>query len=92
MESQLSEAVRKVLDHFDLDESDYERLDPNVDWESLARNIENPTRNAVCNILDKKGEIVISQGKPAKVLIEVTIENYEEELGKKSLRFVEWWD
>lgn len=84
--------VKKVLDHFGLDENDYERLSSCVDWESLAKSIENPTKVAVCNVLDGNGEIVMSNGKPTRVFEEVQVENAQEELKKKSLLFVEWWD
>ena len=88
----ITEAARKVLDHFGLDENDYQKLDPLVDWEALARYIENPTKIAVCHILDVDGKIVMRNSEPIRVHEEVAVENAEEELKKNSLVFVEWWD
>lgn len=96
----LSEAVRKVLDHYELEDADFERLDPIVDWESMAKSIENPTKTAVCHTLNAKGEVVMrrfepSLGKPeepAIVYVEVHVNNAEEELKQKPLVFIEWWD
>lgn len=87
---EITEHVRKVLDHYGLKESDFERLDPSVDWESLARNIKNPTKIAVCHTLDAKCEVVMrrfepSLGKPEEPAIsyvEVHVNNMEEELKK----------
>lgn len=81
---------KQILDHFGLDDKDAEELDPYVDWEALGRSIEEPTKMAVCNIIDKRGKIVICEGKPARVHVEVNIKNYQEKLNKQSLRFVEW--
>jgi len=87
----ISESARKVLDHYGLKEDDFEKLDKYVDWEALAKSIENPTRIAVCHVLDIDGKIIVSQGEPIRVHREVTVANAKEELKKKSLVFVEWW-
>lgn len=85
--------TQKVLDHFGLKETDIEALDPYVDWKALEKSIDNPTKSAVCNILDAKGNIVMSERKPAKVIFDVPVANtFKEELEKRSLKFVEWWD
>lgn len=88
------------MKHYELEESDFERLDPIVDWESLAKSIETPTKVAICHTLDAKGKVVMrkfepSLGKPEEPAIsyvEVHVNNAEAELRKKSLRFVKWWD
>ncbi len=81
---------KQILDHFGLDDKDAAAMDPYVDWESLGKSIEEPTRVAVCHILDGEGEIVMSEGRPATVHVEVPTE-YEEELKKRSLRFIGWF-
>ena len=81
-----------VLDHYGLDEGDFEKLDKLVDWEALAKYIRNPTKIAVCEIIDIDGKIVVSQGEPVRIHMEVPVANAEEELKKKGLVFVEWWD
>lgn len=48
-----------------------------------------PYRIAVCNIIDANGEIVKCKEEPVRVHIEIA---NPEELEKKSLVFVEWWD
>lgn len=89
--TQIPDSAREVLDHFGLDENDYEKLDPCVDWESVARSLENPTKVAACHILDKNGDVVVFPTGPVLVYEETPVENAQEELEKKSLRFVEWW-
>lgn len=65
--------------------------DLKVDWEALGKSIERPSRTAVCHILDGDGKIVISQGRPARVHVEVPVSNVKEELKKRSLRFIGWY-
>lgn len=84
--------AKEVLDHFGLEESDFEKLDKYVDFEALAKYIRNPTRIAVCHIIDVDGKIVVNQGEPIRVHEEVTVANPQEELKKKELVFVEWWE
>jgi len=80
------------LDYFGLEESDLPELERSVDIEALARPIENPTKIAVCNIIDGDGNVVVSSGKPARVYEEVPVETAAKELEKKSLRWLKWWD
>jgi len=87
----ISESTRKVLDHFGLDESDVEKLDPFVDFKALAKSIEDPTKVAVCHILDGDGKIVVNYGKPVRVHVEVPIKNALKELAKMSLRWIKWF-
>lgn len=88
----LSQNALLVLDYFGLEERDFERLDKIVDWGALARSIKNPTKLAVCNIIDGKGDVVVnSKKRPVKVHVEVPVAGHEEELKKQSLRFVKWW-
>ena len=49
-------------------------------------------RTAVCNILDGKGKIVQDSKGPVRFHIVVPVENAEQILKKKAMRFVEWWD
>jgi len=81
-----------VLDYFGLEESDLPELERSVDIEALARHIEEPTKIAVCNIIDRDGDVVVSSGKPAVVYEEVPVKNAVKELAKKSLRWLKWWD
>ena len=82
---------QEILDHFGLAETDVKELGKDPDFEVLAKSIENPTKVAVCDILDGDGEIVISQGKPARVHHEVPVKGYKEKLKKRSLRFIGWF-
>lgn len=84
--------TQKVMEYFGVDERDVEALGSSVDWGSLAKSIENPTKLAVCEILDKKGQVVMDEGRPATILWDVPAENPEVELKKKGFRFLEWWD
>ena len=88
----LSHDVQLVLDHFGLEEKDFEKLDPYVNWVALARSIENPTKTAVCNILDAGGKIVVSNGRPVRVHVEVPVKDTLKILAQKSLRWLKWWD
>ncbi len=88
----VSENQQLVLDHFGLEEQNFERLEPLVDFEALARSIREPTKVAVCNVLDGDGKVVTNGEGPVIVHIEVPVENYEEELNKKSMRFLKWYD
>lgn len=87
----ISGSAQFVLDHYGLEEGDFEQLDKYVDWDALYKYIRDPTKIAVCNILDVDGKIVVSQGGPIRVHKEVAVANFKEELKKKSLVFVEWW-
>lgn len=88
----ISEAARKVLDHFGLSDSDLPELERSVDIDALAKQIENPTKIAVCNILDGDGKIVENSEGPVRVYEEVAVKNALKELAKKSLRWLKWWD
>ena len=79
----ISEKEKLVLDHFGLEGSDL----PNLDIDALAKQIEDPTKTAVCNVLDRHGKVVISKGKPVEVGI--TVEN--EKQIPKSMRFIKWF-
>ncbi len=81
-------AERRVLDHFGLEASDL----PELDIEELTRQIENPTKIAVCNVINRSGKIVEDAEGPVKVYQEVPVRNYLKELAKKSLRWLRWWD
>ena len=83
----LSNNALYVLDHFGLSERNLPELERSVDIDALARSIRNPTKTAVCNVLDRHGKVVISKGKPVEVGI--TVEN--EKQIPKSMRFIKWF-
>lgn len=92
MKTQLTEDEQLVLDHFGLEEKDFEKLERYVNFEALAKFIRDPTKVAVCNIIDMEGKIVTNREGPVRVHIEVPVENARKELAKKSMRFLKWWD
>ena len=89
---QLSGNEQLVLDHFGLEASDLPELERSVDIDALARQIEDPTKLAVCNILNGRGEIIMKDGKPAIHHEEVPVKNALKILAEKSLRWLKWWD
>jgi len=91
MKTQISNDEQLVLDYFGLEEKDFPELARSVDFEALAKQIRNPTKTAVCNVLDGEGKIVADGEGPVRVHIEVAVSNAEKILAEKSLRFIEWF-
>ncbi len=81
----ISNNAQEVLAYFGLKSRDYPKL--KVDFDEMARQIRNPTKTAVCNIIDARGAVVFSDGKPVKIGVEVESEKQI----PKSLRFIEWF-
>ena len=80
-----------VLAYFGLGVRDFSKLERIVDFEAMANSIRKSTKIAVCNILDGKGDVVVNNGKPVRVHIEVAVKDALKELAKKSLRWIKWF-
>lgn len=87
----LTQNQQLVLDHFGLEEEDFEKLERFVDFDALAGYIRDPTKVAVCNILNGERKIVVNGEGPVRVAVEVTVKDYLKILAKKSLRFLKWF-
>jgi hypothetical protein len=90
------QAVRRVLD--DIAEKpvfeNFKKYDKFLDWEVYAKNLDNPTRIAMCNILDGQGHKVCVDGVPVQVAQEIPACSESEAakiLKKQSKVFVRWW-
>jgi len=92
MKTQISDNEQIVLDYFGLEESDLPELARSVDFDALAEQIAEPTKIAVCEVLNGKGNVVVNSEGPVRVHVEVPAKNYLKELAKKSLRWLKWWD
>ena len=72
----------------------FKKYDKFIDWEMYAKNLDNPTRIAMCNILDGQGQKVCVNGVPVQVAQEILACNESEAakiLKKQSKVFVKWW-
>ena len=88
--------VRTVLEWLGMESNygNFRQWDRFIDWTQLARNIDRPTRTAICHILDANGDIVQIQDRPVTVgreIVACSESEVSEILAKKSLVFVRWW-
>ena len=89
-------SVRRVLE--DIGEKptfgNFKKYDKVIDWERYTKNLDNPTKIALCHILDASGRIVCIDGIPAQVAQEIPACTESEAariLKKQSKVFVRWW-
>lgn len=87
LKTAISNNALEVLAYFGFEPRALPELELIVDIDALAKQIRNPTKVAVCNILDGDGKVVISEGKPAKIGVEVESEKQI----PKSMRFLKWF-
>ena len=72
----------------------FKKYDRFIDWEAYAKNLDNPTKVALCNILDAMGRKVCIDGVPIQVAQEIPAcgeSEATEILKKQSKIFVRWW-
>jgi len=74
---------------------DFRLWDDLIDWRATAKLLDQPPVNtALCHIIDKRGDIVISEGEPVVVARDVVADTEAEVaeiLAKESLNFIRWW-
>jgi hypothetical protein len=89
-------SVRRVLQDIGQEPTfgNFKRYDKFIDWEQYAKNLEHPTKVALCHVLDGQGRKVCLNGVPVQVAQEIPACSESEAarlLKKQSKVFVRWW-
>ena len=89
-------SVRRVLQDIGEEPTfgNFKKYDKVIDWEQYAKNLDSPTKIALCHILDGQGLKVCIDGIPVQVAQEIPACSEPEAtriLKKQSKVFVSWW-
>jgi len=90
------QSVRRVLRDIGEEPTfgNFKKYDRFIEWEAYVKNLDNPTRIALCHILDAEGRKVCINGVPVQVAQEIPACSESEAariLKKQSKVFVRWW-